>query len=262
MTSDASISHDALDRIDRIQDQLDQISDAVSTEVAAGMIAHEIRNLLTPAIAYTQLALRETGQNPSVRRALEHAANSMHRACEVAELVLACYRAPIASTGDNVCDVGVVVEDCIASLVWDAQHPVCLDIRVPPHLAAGISSGALRHIILNLLLNAKAALPNEGGKLTITASAANSSTWNDRLAIAITDDGRGMTPHVLAQLRATLASRKPQRGPSHGLGLLLCQQLLHASGGTLQIDSQKGAGTTALITLPIASASRRAQHAA
>lgn len=256
-----------MDQIDRIQMQLDQISDAVAAEVAAGLIAHEIRNLLTPAVAYTQMALRESNQPPSTRRALEQSACAMRRACEVAELILASYQPAPSEPSSHCSDVASVINECIASLAWNDKNAVQLDVRVPTRLRAAIRPDSLRHVVLNLLLNAKAALPATGGNLTIGAELSDRSTWNAtpaELIITIRDDGKGISPDALREIRTALTTgSRPQRHrPHRGLGLLLCQRLLRACGGALTLDSLENGGTVATVRIPASSASNSRTAAA
>ena len=64
----------------------------------------------------------------------------------------------------------------------------------------------------------------------------------------IADDGRGMTPEELARAQGAISSEQ-ETSEATGLGIRLSRQLIEAHGGTLEIDSKKGAGTVAVITL-------------
>src|SRR5688572_4780010 len=108
----------ALRQLDNLQAGVARIGEAAEVGTSAGLVAHEIRNLLTPAVAYAQLALRAGSDPSSVRQALERAHMSMRRACEISELILNYLRVerPDAAPIDAASSVSVVVADCVSSL--------------------------------------------------------------------------------------------------------------------------------------------------
>jgi len=257
----------ALRQLDNLQAGVARIGEAAEVGTSAGLVAHEIRNLLTPAVAYAQMALRAGSDPKSVRQALERAHMSMRRACEVSELILSYLRVERsdAAPSDAASSVSAVVADCVLSLGWDTPRPdFQLEIDVAKDVQVAIPPDALRHVVLNLLLNARTSLPATGGRISIGLVPPQvGSTWNSgpggsQALLRIVDNGRGIEPVKLQRIRAGLATSAPspstqQRSSSGyrhaGLGLILCNRLLTANGAELRIESKENAGTVAIVEL-------------
>jgi signal transduction histidine kinase len=125
---------------------------------------------------------------------------------------------------------------------------------------------ALRHVLLNLLLNARTSLRDSNGEIAVDLERPRErSTWCDDpvVRLRIRDNGRGMSAAKLESIRRNMLaigeversgtaslSRAPTRQP--GLGLLLCRRLLAAHGAELSLDSKESSGTTATVALPVA----------
>ena len=103
----------------------------------------------------------------------------------------------------------------------------------------------LIQVILNLLLNAVDAMP-EGGRLTIEIRPSG-----EQVALRVRDTGVGMDRSVLARcFEALYTTKAPGKGT--GLGLSISREILEAAGGTIEVHSAPGKGTTAVIVLPAA----------
>ncbi len=107
----------------------------------------------------------------------------------------------------------------------------------------------LMQVLLNLLINALDAMP-EGGALRLEVRPAGS-----HVALRIHDSGVGMDRGVLARCFEPLFTTKPS-GAGTGLGLSICRDILHSAGGGIELHSMPNKGTTAVVTLPAAEASR------
>jgi signal transduction histidine kinase len=105
-----------------------------------------------------------------------------------------------------------------------------------------LDNESLKQVYLNLILNAMEAMP-EGGALRIDAA-----QRRDRLEVTIRDDGPGMPAEALAQLGDPFYTTKAQ---GTGLGLFLTRRLVQSAGGSLEIDSRTGGGTTCVVALPL-----------
>jgi two-component system sensor histidine kinase AtoS len=102
-----------------------------------------------------------------------------------------------------------------------------------------------RRILTNLILNAVQSMP-KGGRLTIAGS-----TGDGSLTVAVRDTGVGIAPENLAKIFNPFFTTKAQ---GQGLGLAVCKRLVEAQGGTINVKSAIGDGSTFTITMPSKSA--------
>jgi signal transduction histidine kinase len=101
----------------------------------------------------------------------------------------------------------------------------------------------LKQALINLLLNAIQATP-PGGAVQVTAAAET-----EALRIAVIDSGSGISPDMLERIFDPYFTTKPQ---GTGLGLPIALRIIQAHGGTLEVSSLLGRGTTVEVCLPIA----------
>jgi two-component system NtrC family sensor kinase len=107
----------------------------------------------------------------------------------------------------------------------------------------------LQQVLLNLLNNAIDAITerhgSEGGELSIQAG----PDANGRVRISVQDNGAGISPDNLKKIFAPFFTTKPP-GKGTGLGLYVCYGIIEGMGGTMEVESQRGVGTTFIVHLP------------
>lgn len=104
----------------------------------------------------------------------------------------------------------------------------------------------LRHMIVNLLINAAEAMP-DGGRLTIKSDVVEA--WErEHVCLTISDTGTGITPENLARLFSPFFTTKPD---GTGLGLAISHRIVTGHNGALQVESEPGQGTTFRVLLPL-----------
>jgi signal transduction histidine kinase len=123
-------------------------------------------------------------------------------------------------------------DDIRAVLMLDPEVPV---LRADPH--------QLQQVLLNLMLNAGQALRERGG--TVYVSTRTDGRW---VELVVRDTGPGIRSEDFALIFLPFFSR----AGGTGLGLPLARQIIHAHGGTIDVDSQPGAGATFTVRLPVA----------
>jgi len=117
-------------------------------------------------------------------------------------------------------------------------------------------AGYLGRVLMNMVVNARDAMPN-GGRLAITtenveldsASAPADVPAGEYVVLSVTDTGTGMTDDVKAHLFEAFFSTKP-KGKGTGLGLATCQTIVQQSGGQITLKSEVGNGTTFTMYFP------------
>jgi signal transduction histidine kinase len=231
-----------LHHVELAEQRLSELANLAEGGIAAGLVSHEVRNLLTPAVAYVQLALKSAGLPTDARSCLERAFTATKRACEVAELVLSLRKGDRCP--DAQCFLLPVIEECVNFLRVPGADAHRYEIRVSREITAAIPPDALRHVVSNLLLNASASFDRGRGTVRITAVCATES-----VCLRVADDGRGIPTQTLSTLRRSLDTDAP--APAGGLGLFLCRRILAMHGATIALDSREGEGTTVTLSLRI-----------
>jgi signal transduction histidine kinase len=219
----------------------------------AGMVAHEFRNLLTPAVALAQHALGR-GDADGLKRALDLALRQMLKAGAICEHLLGLVR-PDANAAPE-CDVAEALEDVIACAVRPLERDgIEVEVRAASGLRVRGESSLFQQVILNLVLNARravGAVTSRKGRIVIRA------TREDALArIDVIDNGVGMTAERLEQVinpfLAADATQDPCDWQSIGLGLNVCRTIAQRHGASLGA-SQNDTGCTFVLRWPLANA--------
>jgi two-component system, cell cycle sensor histidine kinase PleC len=149
----------------------------------------------------------------------------------------------------QACGLAAVVEDALRIVAARAQQGgVVLETDVPGDLGLTVDRRALKQVLINLLANAVKFTPDQG-RVSVSAS-------HDRgcATIVIADTGIGIPPGDLAKLGRAFEQVENQftkTKSGSGLGLAISKSLIELHGGTLEIASEIGKGTTVTITLPI-----------
>jgi two-component system NtrC family sensor kinase len=221
--------------------------------IAAG-VAHEVNNLLTPALAYAQLAQSSPDDPAMLEKALSRTVSGIEAASRILESMLDFSSSP---QGDAQTDVGQTLD---ATLDLLARHPakdrITLVRRIVPGTRAAIQPLALQQVLANLLLNARRALCGRGGEIVISAERAG----DGYVLIHISDNGPGIPPEIADSLFEPFVSAPIAGGESaadhssgkasSGLGLAVCRRIIEAAGGTIAADSAPGRGATFTLRLP------------
>ena len=227
------VAEESLRRADRLR--------AVG-ELAAG-IAHEVRNPLGGILGAANILADPTTAPESRTEFAAVLAQETRRLDSVISRLLDLAR-PVRSTGgtaDLAVEIGVVERLTTgartkAHAAWDATG-------VPPRLIVRLSPEALRHVILNLTLNALAALPPQGGRIDWAAHKEESG-----IRVTIADNGGGISP----DLRDRLFEPFVTTGGSDrtGLGLAIVSRILAENGGTIGVVKTGSEGTAIAFTIP------------
>lgn len=228
--------------------------------LAAG-VAHEINNILTPVLAYAQLARKNPGDRQLVKKALEKTIFGIEAASHIAENILGFTSNHQKSTEEaDIESVTTAALDCLA------QRPdnrgIQIETHIEPGIKAAISPIALQHVLINLLLNACHALKQNGGSLSVSAI----STADNTVELRVIDSGPGIDPEIAGRIfepfitlqtaaeSNSVSSRSDnvsnRNTTSAGLGLAVCKYLIENAGGSIGAESVQGDGTTFTVLLP------------
>jgi PAS domain S-box-containing protein len=224
-----------------------------------GGIAHEFNNLLTSISGFTEMALKKAGDEERVREYLGEVVEVSKRAITLTGQMLAFGRKQVVEK-EIVC-VGetLLSQESLIRVSLDASIELVFDIAEDDSHVE-IDAGQLSQCVMNLVNNARHAMPN-GGKLVIkyqpTEIAADRVTSHGKTLpagryaeISIGDSGTGMEPETLARLFDPFYSTK-ERGKGTGLGLSLVYGMVTNCDGVIDVQSTLGVGSTFSIYLPI-----------
>ena len=238
-------------QIDDLSRQLERAGRLATLGTLAATLAHEFNNLLAPGIGYASLALASLdGDSPDlalVRKALTKARAGGEKAGRLGGAILDLARAPAAAPA--VCDLNAVVDQALLALGRELpKDGIRLVRNVPPGLRVGVDALGLEHVLLNLLLNARAAMLAPGGRrgtLTLHATAAD----DDAVRLDVADTGCGISPERLGGVFEPFESG---RAGGSGLGLHLCRRIVERHGGRVAVRSVVGRGSIFSLHLPAA----------
>jgi signal transduction histidine kinase len=214
-----------------------------------GGIAHDFNNMLAVIMGSLDIAKRRLNEGSSeIERYVDNAMEGARRAAELTRRLLAFSRRQALMPA--TIEVNALIQQMRDLLDRSLDANILVDCRFGDNVwLVHADPGQLENALLNLAVNARDAMPN-GGVLTIrTENIAASGTFGDRVRIAVSDTGTGMTPEVKAKAFEPFFSTKGI-GKGTGLGLSQIYGFAQQSGGTAEIESKVGEGTTVSLLLP------------
>ena len=241
---------------EKAQEQLMQSQKMESVGQLTGGIAHDFNNLLMAVIGNLEILRKRLPNDPSMQRLIEGAMQGAQRGASLTQRMLAFARQQDLRTVSA--DLGALVSGMRELLQRTLGPGNDLRISIAPGLPpAQIDSHQVELAILNLALNARDSM-SEGGAIDVHVDVEyedeipNGLRPGAYLRISIRDTGRGMNAATLAKAIEPFFSTKPL-GKGTGLGLSMVHGLAVQLGGSLELASEPGQGTTATLWLPQAS---------
>ncbi|GJL55302.1 MAG: hypothetical protein NPIRA02_24340 [Nitrospirales bacterium] len=216
-------------------------------------VSHELRTPLTAIKGYLETLLDESSPDPAMYRrflsvALTHAdrlgrlVNDLMNLSDIetGKITLKRDRVPLADVVSEV--VGIYHNEAI-------KKGVSLISRVSPDIHVWVDRDRLSQILINLVDNAMK-YTTEAGEIHFTTAL---TTQREYIVLRVQDTGQGIPPVDLPRIterfyRVDKARSREEGGT--GLGLAIVKHLVHVQGGTIQIDSELGKGTTVDVSLP------------
>lgn len=266
-----SINHDITQRRRleeeraRLEEQLHHSQKMESIGALAGAVAHDFNNILTAISGYCDLSLLKLDEQDPVYRNIYEARKATKRATSLTRQLLAFSRKQKLEPQLLRIDAAVTeIEDMLRQLLPKNIDFVC---RFGPAGMTSADPGQLGQVIMNLVVNARDAMPR-GGKLAIETGSvelseieaaeygAESGCYE---MLSVSDTGTGIGAETQKQIFEPFFTTK-EPGKGTGLGLSTVYGIVRQSGGHIRLESELGVGTTFRIYLPQAQASQSIQE--
>ncbi len=226
--------------------------------MAAG-IAHDFNNLLMAILGNVELLQMELEDERHKKR-LQNIEKCVHDGAETIKRIQAFVKGKQNGQLHNqAIDTGAVIEEAVQFTrpLWKDECEkkgiyISIETELDRSLTANIAAYELREVLINLIINAVDAMPH-GGKIFIT-----SYKKDGRAIIEVRDTGTGMEDDVIPHIFDPYFSTKDSG--SSGLGLSIVYGLVSNAGGKVDVVSQKGCGSTFIISLPSSNTNHEGQR--
>ena len=241
----------------RLQSQFFQAQKMEAVGQLAGGIAHDFNNLLTVINGYSDLLLMDASLRETQRVTLQAILDAGERAARLTHQLLAFSRKAVVEP--KIVDLNEVVEQSVKLLRRIIGEHIVLSVYLSPDLPPiQADPGQVEQVIMNLVLNARDAMP-DGGKLTIETHdrlvveqdpSARTPLESGRYAeLIVADTGCGMTDEVKSHLFEPFFTTKGV-GKGTGLGLAVVHGVVQQCRGSVAVESDVEKGTSFRLMFP------------
>ena len=246
------------DELGRLAETVNQMMTRLERSFAAlrrftADASHELKTPLTVVRAGVERAITRPDLPQETLAALEETLQEVNRMTELLEALLTLARADEgrADLHREPVDMRSIIEEAGETGELLAEHAgVTIEIRMPPDpVVLAVDRSRVRQLALNLIENAVKYTP-PGGTVSVELGAGDG-----RVLLTVADTGIGIAPgdlpHVFDRFwRADSARTRTGERPGAGLGLAICKWIAEAHGGTIEVQSRPGRGTTFTVILP------------
>jgi len=241
-----------------LERQFRQAQKMESVGLLAGGVAHDFNNMLSVILGWADLALPGCAPDSEAREALEEVRKAAESAAGLTRQLLAFSRRQVVEpTTFRVDAVLTEMEKMFGRLL--GNHVVLETLADPDVGSVRIDRGQLEQVLMNLVVNARDAMPT-GGTLRIASASAQLGPEQAGahpgvvpgayVAIAVSDTGVGMDEAIRSRIFEPFFTTKP-KGQGTGLGLATSHGIVQQAGGFLAVQSELGVGTTMTVYLPL-----------
>jgi signal transduction histidine kinase len=239
-------------RIEQLEGELRQARRMAALGDLVSTTTHEFNNILTTIINYAKLGLRHKDE-ASRDKALTKILAAAGRAEKITNGVLGMAR----NRGNErvPTDLTALIESSLVLLEREMQkYRIQIVSQFEPAPLAFVCGNEIQQVLLNLLTNARQAMPR-GGQILLRIAPDPASNTVD---VTVRDTGTGIPPEVLPKIFDRYFSTK--QGPDAtgkggtGVGLSMCSEIIEAHQGKIRVESTVGVGTAFTLKLPVAKA--------
>jgi PAS domain S-box-containing protein len=240
-----------------LENQLLQARKMEAVGRLAGGVAHDFNNLLTIIKGYVEMALQRCMDRPELHGDIRRIENAADRAVNLVRQLLAFSRKQVLRP--KILDLNAIVVNLDQLLRRLMNENIEMKTFVSKDVGAiKADPGQIEQVLMNLVVNARDALPNGGRILIETSNVDLDSSYTldhavvrpgPYVLLAVTDTGVGMTADTVAHIFEPFYTTK-ESGRGTGLGLSTVYGIVKQSGGYIWVYSEPGKGTTFKVYLP------------
>ncbi|RJQ46371.1 MAG: PAS domain S-box protein [Gaiellales bacterium] len=243
----------------RLEQQLVQAQKMECVGRLAGGVSHDLNNYLTAIQGYTDLAISELPEGSAIAADLKEARRSSDRATALTrQLLLFSRQEPMEK---RTVELDGIIGDLVKMLGQLVGEQYSLNIKLSKDLAAiRADAGYIEQVIMNLVVNARDAMP-DGGRITIGAANVNigedyarrhpGSQAGNHVCLKVADEGMGMDDNIIGHIFEPFFSTK-ESSKGTGLGLAVVHGIVSQHGGWIEVESAPGEGSVFKVFLPAA----------
>ena len=236
------------EQVDALKLQLAQAQKLTSLGELVSTTTHEFNNILMTIINYAKMGLRH--KDAATReKSFEKILAAGNRAAKITNGVLGIARN--RSNDKEPVDLGQLVEDTLVLLEREMnKYRIRVDKQFQPIPEAFVTANQIQQVLLNLLINARQAMPS-GGRLTVRLAHDPETNMID---LVIRDYGCGIPqeklPRIFDSFYTTKSGPDASGKGGTGLGLSMCRDIIEAHNGHIRVNSTVGKGTAFTLCLP------------
>jgi two-component system, cell cycle sensor histidine kinase and response regulator CckA len=241
------------------EEQLLQVQKIESIGLLAGGVAHDFNNILTVIQGHAGLILTHSVLDNTLRESAEEISRAAKRAGNLTKQLLTFSRKQIMQS--SALNLNPVVSNMAKMLKRLLRESVSLEINCGENLPAiHADAGMMEQLLMNLAVNAHAAMP-QGGKLVISTTnefigdeyieSHPQATAGQYVCLSVQDNGSGIPPDVLPRIFEPFFTTK-EAGKGTGLGLATVYGIVQQHQGWITVHSEVGKGTTFHVYFPVA----------
>jgi len=236
-----------ISELEKRQDQLVQAQKLSSLGILTSGIAHQLNNPLNNISTSCQIVQEEISEGNSefIKKLLNNIDQEVDRARDIVKGLLEFSRE--REFQQNLVNLENLVIRTTRLITSQLPAGVEIFTEIPEELDIYVDAQKLQEVLLNLLLNASQAMPNEVGRITVTAA---EDKRTKEVEIMIKDSGCGIPDENLSHIFDPFFSTK-EVGYGTGLGLSVAHGIIEQHNGTLSVESRVGEGTVFTIRLPL-----------
>jgi|GEM_PF-3310808 len=237
--------------MDALRDKESQLREAQRYEglaFKASGVVHDLNNALTCILQNTELAREGVNRGLNVGPELDDIWRATMGATDMARHLLDSTGA-VDSPRDQRVRLPEVAVEALRSLGVGLGEDISVDCDIADFDGSvPLSPGAAHQVLMNLVVNARQAMPNGGHLMVVVGPVASSD--GVMVELRVSDTGPGIPPHIVERIFEPMFTTKRRSGGT-GLGLATVRSIVEEAGGRVAVQTAEGEGTTFVVQLPM-----------